>query len=138
VCSLNATQRAGRALVGSTVLFYGAGPFSGQVTADDRSLAQLAGAQQQSTGVTNNNVAFSNSISNNSSLRVEPGDDGADPVESRLMGTTNVGGFSHALFYGDNTILAGSLNCQSGGDAWVEASVDLAAGASINDCEHAP
>ena len=136
-CSLNATQSAGRALMGSTVTFYGAGVFSGQVTADDRSLAQLAGAQQQSTGLNNNNVVLSNRISNNSSLRVEPGDDGVNTVASRLMGTTNVSEFSNALLFGGSTVLDGTLNCSSAGDAWVEAGVVFTPG-SITGCEHAP
>lgn len=143
-CSLNAAQLAGLAFEDSVLAFYGAGNFWGQVVADGRSEAQLLGASQQSTGQANpptNVTPRSNSISGGASLQVAPYDDGvAPPLASRLMGTTNVSGFSHALLYGEggSTVLDGSLNCDSAGDAWKDAFVVLAAGASINGCEHAP
>ena len=147
-CSLHATEIAGQASSGSTVSFYGAGEFWGQVQAADRSQAQLYGARQQSTGVirddshTNpgpNSTPRSNLVGDNSSLRVEPWDD-TEAGSSRLMGTTEVATFSHALLYADSaggdSALVGALNCGSGGDAWVDAGVDLTAG-SITGCDHA-
>jgi hypothetical protein len=143
-CSLHMNEIAGQSFTGGTVAFYGAGDFWGQVQAYDRSEAQLVGARQLSTGVIRddsnpnpNPTPRSNQIGSNSSLRVEPLED-VVVESSQLTGTTNVSEFSHALLYGDSTVLAGTLNCGSAGDAIVEASVDLAPGASINGCEHAP
>jgi hypothetical protein len=150
-CSLHVNETAGTASAGSTVVFYGAGDFWGQVQASEHSVAQLLGARQLSTGVlrdasnTNPNATpRSNEISSGAELRVEPLD-GTVAGRSQLMGTTNVSEFSHALLYGTAPVgpgaisaLVGSLNCMSGGDAWVDAEgVDLTNG-SINDCDHAP
>ena len=126
-CSLNSTSIAGQAWADSTVAFYESGEFWGRFFAVDRSVVQLLGARQQ--------TALTNSIDDNSSLTVAPGDTGA----SRLIGTTNVSGFSNALIYDVSTELNGSLNCNAGGDAWVDPAVDLLdPGFSINGCEHAP
>lgn len=146
-CSLNATQTAGRAFDDSTVAFYGAGDFWGQVVAEGRSEAQLVGARQLSTGVVRDNsdpspnlTPRSNIMSDGSMLRVHPLDNTL-AGSSRLMGITNVSEFSHALLYADSadgdSALVGVLNCTSGGDAWVDAGVDLTTG-SITGCEHAP
>lgn len=136
-CSLNVSRFGGRAFDHSTVAFFGAGEFSGQLLADGQSEAQLVGARQVSTGVNNSNQLHNN-ISNNSSLRVGPGDDGVvTPIESRLMGTTDVREFSNALIFGAGTELEGVLNCISAGDAWVDPAVDLT-NFTFNGCEHAP
>jgi hypothetical protein len=147
-CSLHVNEIAGRAVTESTVAFYGAGDFWGQIQASDRSEAQVLGARQLSTGVVRddshpvppgpNSNPRSNEISGGSSLRMEGWD--TEELSSRLMGITNVREFSHALLYADSaggdSALVGDLNCGSGGDAWVDAGVDLTAG-SINFCEHA-
>jgi hypothetical protein len=125
-CSLDAGAVAGTAQWQSTVVFYEAGDFNGRVQVNDRSKASLYGARQQA-------ITGNNGIGDESSLDVGPGDTG----ESRLMGSTNINGFSHAQFYGAGTDLDGSLNCGAGGDAWVEPGVDLT-NFTITGCDHAP
>ena len=125
-CSLAATQSAGSAAGLSTVRFYESGDFDGRLLASDRSEVGLVGARQVST-------AANNRIDSGSSLRVEPGASGF----SSLIGHTEVTGFSHALFYGASTELAGSLTCSAGGDAWVEPGIILT-GYAIAGCDHAP
>jgi hypothetical protein len=148
-CSLHMNEVAGQAVTGSTMAFYGAGDFWGQILAWDRSEAQVLGARQLSTGVIRdasnpnpNSNPRSNEISSGSSLRVEAWGTIDEGGSSRLMGITNVTEFSHALLYGAAsggiTVLVGALNCDSAGDAWVDdAGVDLTAG-SINGCELFP
>jgi hypothetical protein len=127
-CSLTATQTAGTAAGLSAVRFLESGDFDGRLLASDRSEVGLVGARQVST-------AANNRIDSGSSLRVEPGESGS----SRLMGHTDVTGFSHALFYGAGTVLEGSLTCSAGGDAWVEPGINLTApGYAISGCDHAP
>jgi hypothetical protein len=140
-CSLHATQVALRAFEDSTVAIYAAGDFDGALMADGDSKVQLVGARQQSTGWKSetDHAPRSNSVSNGSSLRVDPWDNTV-AGSSRLMGITNVSEFSHALLYADSaggdSALVGALNCGSGGDAWMDAGVDLTAG-SITGCDHA-
>jgi hypothetical protein len=126
-CSLDATELAGVAESSSTMAFYKAGDFGGYFQALDRSEAQLDGAWQQSNpGI--------NTIDGGSSLRVE-----SLSGASRLMGHTDVTGFSHALIYGSDTVLDGSLTCDQGGDAWVAPEIDLSApGYTISGCDLAP
>jgi hypothetical protein len=53
------------------------------------------------------------------------------------MGHTDVTGFSHALIYGSDTVLDGSLTCDQGGNAWVEPGINLT-GYTITGCALAP
>jgi Right handed beta helix region len=127
-CSITASSFAGRAISSSTVLFYAAGDFSGRLNASGHSQAGLVGARQVAT--------TNNPINGESTLTVEPYDDGENPVlQSRLMGNTNVSEFSHALIYGSGTELdgAGSLNCSVGSEAWVEPAINLGT-FTINGC----
>lgn len=131
-CSLNATGQAGFAFGSSTVAFYDAGNFWGRFRSEDRSEVQLLGARQQSAG---NNI-----IGGGASLRVEPFVISEDPYiehTSQLKGNTGVGGFSHALFYGSSTVLDGNINCDSGGDAWVDPDIGLGS-VVISGCAQAP
>jgi hypothetical protein len=109
----------------STIWFYEAGDFGGRVQAEDRSVIQLYGARQVS-------LTGTNWVNGGSSLRVDPG----DTTTSGLIGNTGVSGFSNALFYGGSTTLDGSLECNSGGDAWVEPGISLGS-YTINGCAHA-
>lgn len=124
-CSLSAANLAGLASGQSTVVFYDAGDFNGRFLAADRSRVHLFGARQQSN-------PGANLVDDGSSLRVEP-----FSSDSRLMGHTDVTGFSNALFYGAGTELDGSLSCDGGGDAWVEPGIDQS-GFTIAGCDHAP
>jgi hypothetical protein len=146
-CSLHVNEVAGYANAGGAVWFYGAGDFWGQVEAGDRSEVALYGSRQQSTGVIRDNSGLNpnpnprnNLVWDNSTLRVDPWD-GTAAGSSRLMGTTDVADFSHALLYGTavggSSVLVGDLNCDSGGDAWVDAGVAFTPG-SITGCEHVP
>jgi hypothetical protein len=110
------------------VLFYAAGDFSGRINASGHSQAGLVGARQV--------AATNNPINGESTLTVAPYDDGENPVlQSRLMGSTNVSEFSHALIHGADTELdgAGSLNCTVGSAAWVDPLITLGT-FTINDC----
>jgi hypothetical protein len=128
-CSLSVSQRAGFAYTGARVVFYECGDFQGRVEAYEKAIVQLYGARQQA--IQNGG----NWVDTEASLRVEPGETG----NAKLVGSTHINGFSHALFYGSGTELDGSLNCDSGGDAWVEPGIDLVTpGYTINGCDHAP
>ena len=146
-CSLHVNEVAGYANAGGAVWIYGAGDFWGQVEAGDRSEVELFGSRQQSTGVIRddsnpnpNPNPRKNFVWDNSTLRVDPWD-GTAAGSSRLMGITEIADFAHVLLYADSaggdSALVGALNCASGGDAWVDAGVDLTAG-SITGCDHAP
>lgn len=126
-CSLTATTVAGLSFWNSTAAFYGAGDFSGRFLALDRAKIQVLGARQQSN-------PGGNSIDDNSSLEVR---DLAG--NSRVMGHTEISGFSNALFYDASTVLDGTLNCSAAGDAWVDGGIDLGTpGYTITGCDHAP
>jgi len=125
-CSLNASIVAGYSSYQSTVNFFGAGDFQGSLWAEDRSRVGLKGARQTA----NSNENF---IESGSSLRVESGSS-----LSGLTGTTHVTGFSNALVYGAGTDLNGnSLNCDEGGDAWIQSGVSLT-GFTPSGCDHIP
>lgn len=125
-CSLAVSDVAALAFVHSTANLYEAGDFTGRLWALDHAEVQLGGARQTAlSGV--------NYIDSASSLRVEGGSTG----HSRLTGDTIVSGFSHALFYGADTVLDGSLGCDAGGDAWVEPGIDMSS-YTVSGCDHAP
>jgi len=127
-CSLDTTNVAGLAYDRGTTAFYEAGDFNGSLWALDRSEIQMVGARQQSNpGI--------NLIDSGSSIRLDTGSSG----NSKLKGSTDVTGFSHALFYGGSTVLDGSLTCDQAGDAWVDSAIDLVSpGFTFNGCDHAP
>lgn len=137
-CGLAASFRAALASTGGTVALWGVGDFSGQLLGVDRSLINLVGARQVSTGHNPAGLPVSNLLTTDAMLWTEPVEDELGVVQqSRLMGTTRVLGFSRALLTGA-TELDGSVLCDSAGDAWLDPAVALAPGSSVVGCEHAP
>jgi len=135
-CGLTAPFRAAHALNAGTVALFGAGDFSGQLQASDRSHVYVLGSRQVAVG-TFNGSPIPNRVSAFSTLTAEPFDDGLGTEhESKLLGQTHVSSFSRALLLGA-TELEGTLACDSAGDAWADGVV-LAPGSSITGCEHAP
>ena len=92
----------------------------------DKSEGWLLGARQQAIG-------WKNTVDDGSSLKIEPGVTG----NSKLLGTTDVAGFSHVLVINGGTVLDGHMNCVSGGDAFIDMGNDLSA-FTANGCAHLP
>jgi hypothetical protein len=129
-CSLQVTGRAAQAFAGGTAALLGTGDFTGQLTAADRGIVQLLGARQLATGQPGQGPA-ANLIDEFG--RLTAGTD--DVLQSQLFGTTQVSGFGRVLLRSATT-LAGSIQCDSAGDAWLDPTVVAAPGASITGCEH--
>lgn len=130
-CSMQVTQSAARAsLSGAVAALWGAGSFTGAVRAEEGGHVELVGAQQTSTS--NNVVDTLGQLIAGPSFDL----DGNFLADSQLRGTTHVLGFSRALIR-DGTTLDGSIQCQSAGDAWLDATVVKTAGSTVTGCEHA-
>lgn len=130
-CSLNVTGRAAQVFLGATAALYGAGDFTGQVDASDGATVHLIGARQLATGQPGQGPAV-NGVSGFGRLTVGPDDFNA---QSQLFGTTNVSGFGRVIL-GGATTLAGSIQCGSAGDAWLDPTIVKGPGAAISGCEH--
>ena len=126
-CSLAATGRAARSFNGGTAALYGNGDFTGQLDASDRGIVQLIGARQLATG-----QPSANSVSEFGRLSAGPDD---LENQSQLFGTTNVSGFGRVILH-DVTTLAGTIQCGSAGDAWLDPSVIANPGSAVTGCEH--
>ncbi len=132
-CSMQATGRAAQAFSGGVAYLYGAGDFTGQVQSDDRAVVGLYGARQLATGQpgqgpSRNGAGFHAHIYANASFDVDP------PLQSRLMGT-DASTFARVLVT-DTTEVAGTIQCFSAADAWLDPTVIDAPGSSITGCEH--
>ena len=129
-CGLTVTGRAGQAFSEGVVAFFGAGDFTGQVEAGDGGTVHLLGARQLAgaepgQGPTANNVGrFGKLIAAEES-----------GLQSQLFGTTNVSDFGRLLLL-NSTTLAGSIQCGSAGDAWLDPTIIDAPGSSVTGCEH--
>lgn len=129
-CSLMVTGRAALAFFGGAAAFYGAGDFSGQVSAEDGATVHLLGARQLATGQpglgpTANNVSVFG--------KLVVGE--IDELQSQLFGTTNVSGFGRVLVQHEST-LAGPIVCSGAGDASIDGTVIAGPGAAVTGCEH--
>ena len=132
-CSMQATGRAAIAIEGGEAYLFGAGDFTGQVSADDRAVVALYGARQLATGQPGqwpgrNGVSAFGHLYAVAAFDVDP------PLQSRLMGT-DAGQFARILVT-DDTELAGSIQCASAADAWLDATVIEGPGAAVSGCEH--
>jgi hypothetical protein len=129
-CGLNMTGRAALAGLGGVAAFFGGGDFTGQVEASDSGTIHILGARQLATGQPGLGPA-QNSVDGFGKLIVAE----ESGMQSQLFGTTNVSGFGRALLR-DETTLAGSIQCGSAGDAWLDPTVIAGPGAAVNGCEH--
>lgn len=132
-CSMQATGRAAQAFSGAVTYLYGAGDFTGQVEAFDRAVVGLYGARQLATGQPGqgpgrNAAYYFGHIYANASFDVDP------HLPSRLMGT-DAALFGRILVT-DDTEVAGTIQCESAGDAWLDPTVVAAPGSSVTGCEH--
>ena len=132
-CSMQVTGRALQAFDGSVAALYGAGDFTGQVDASDRAVAVLYGARQLATGQpghgpARNFASYFGHIYANASFDVVPA------LQSRILGT-DANHFGRILITED-TEVAGTIQCDSGGDAWLDPSVIAGPGSGITGCEH--
>jgi len=130
-CSLAATGRAARAFGNGTAAIYGNVDFTGQVASSDRGIIQLIGARQLATGQPGQGPS-ANSVSDLG--RLSAGPDELDN-QSQLFGTTNVSGFGRVILY-EATTLAGTIQCGSAGDAWLDPTVIANPGSAVTGCEH--
>lgn len=132
-CSMQATGLAAQAFSGAVAFLYGAGDFTGQVSADDRAVVALYGARQLATGQpgqgpSRNGVSFNAHLYANAAFDVDP------HLTSRLMGT-DATHFARVLVT-DDTEVAGTIHCSAAADAWLDDTVVAAPGSSITGCEH--
>jgi hypothetical protein len=132
-CSMQATGRAAQAFGEGVAYLYGAGDFTGQVQADDRAVVGIYGARQLATGQPGqgpgrNSASFHAHIYANAAFDVDP------PLSSRLMGTDAA--YFGRILVTEDTEVAGTIQCFSAADAWLDATVVAAPGASITGCEH--
>ena len=133
-CSLNVTGNAARAIGNATAALYVAGDFTGQVAAFDRGEIQIVGSRQ----IASAQPGFGN-ITNvfDEFATVSAGaleDENGVVQESRIK-TMNVGAFSRALLRNE-TVLDGSIQCNSAGDAWLDDTVIATPGSTVSGCEH--
>ena len=136
-CGMNVTGRAAFALGGATAALFGAGDFSGQLIAVDRGLVYLFGARQVAPGTNPGGFPVPNNVGGFGTLQAEPFVDELDVAhQSQLKGATGVNTFGRALLLGE-TVVDGSLTCESAGDARADPGVVVTAGGSIIGCEHA-
>ena len=132
-CSMQATGLAAQAFSGAVAFLYGAGDFTGQVSANDRAVVGLYGARQLATGQpgqgpSRNGVSFNAHLYANAAFDVDP------HLSSRIMGT-DASHFGRILIT-DDTEVAGTIQCSSAGDAWLDETVIGAPGASVTGCEN--
>ncbi|MGZ5432507.1 MAG: hypothetical protein ACXWH7_06220 [Thermoanaerobaculia bacterium] len=132
-CSMMATGRAAQAFDNGIAALYGAGDFTGQVHADDRAVAVLYGARQLAAGQpgqgpTRNFATFFGHIYAYATFEVAPA------IQSRILGT-DASHFGRILIT-DETEVAGTIQCFSAGDAWLDPTVVAAPGSSVTGCEH--
>jgi len=132
-CGMQVTGVAAQAFGGGTASLYGAGDFTGQVDAEDRGTVQLLGARQISgaqpgQGPDVNIVDFFGMIEASAFLDFGP------PLQSLLRDTV-VSHFSRLLVT-DDTILKGSIQCSSAGDAWLDPTVIAQPGSTVTGCDH--
>lgn len=132
-CSMQATGLAAQAFSGAVAFLYGAGDFTGQVSANDRAVVALYGARQLATGQpgqgpSRNGVSFNAHLYANAAFDVDP------HLTSRLMGT-DATHFARVLVT-DDTEVAGTIQCSAAADAWLDDTVVAAPGSSITGCEH--
>jgi hypothetical protein len=133
-CGVQVTGVAAQAFGGGTASLYGAGDFTGQVDAEDRGTVQLLGARQingaqPGQGPAVNVVDFFGIIEASAFLDFGP------PLQSLLRDTV-VLHFSRVLVTND-TILKGSIQCSSAGDAWLDPTIIALPGSTATGCDHA-
>lgn len=124
-CSMNVSEFAARAVAGGTASLFAAGPFSGQIIADDRGTVRLDGAQQIG--------GPPNFADNLGEIIVAPLLD--PPMQSALRGA-QAAHFARVLLTGDST-LNGSIQCSGAADAFLDPTVTVTSGSIVSGCEHA-
>ena len=135
-CSLTANFAAWAAGPATAALF-GSGDFSGNLLAEDHAYLYLLGARQLSTGTTGGGGPQGNSVSRFSTLLAEPSFFGPVPEQSLIKGDVHVDTFSRAVLQAE-TVVDGTIHCDSAGDAWTEPGVVFTPGSTTVGCEHAP
>jgi hypothetical protein len=132
-CSMQATGRAAQAFGGAVAYLYGAGDFTGQVDASDRAVIGVYGARQLATGQPGLGPSR-NVVSSFGRMYAVAAFDVVPALSSRILGTdaTNFG----RILVTDDTEVAGTIQCSSAGDAWLDPTVVAAPGASVTGCEH--
>jgi hypothetical protein len=133
-CAMQATGVAGQAFDHGVVWMWGAGDFTGQLTATESGTIglygarQIAGAQPGQGPPTNDGAMFGKVVAV-ATFDTDP------PRQSRLLAT----GLSHfsRLVVTDETEISGAFDCSSAADAWLDGSVVAAPGTTVTGCEHA-
>jgi parallel beta-helix repeat protein len=134
-CGMFAGQTAVRAVGGGAGLA-NTGDFSGQLFASGGNI-DLLGARQVSTGEDWEGNPLANEFFDSSVLAAKPYVDNQNPgnpvQESTILGDVNLTLFSRAILLGE-TVVEGSLICESASDAWADAGVTV--NGSVTGCEH--
>jgi hypothetical protein len=127
-CSLQVTGIAALAFAGGSAALYGAGDFTGRLLGSDRGNILLYGTRQTSPTNANGFDSFS-------TLEVADNID-VEPAEHSTLRGVFVSGFARALIR-ENSTLAGSIQCQSAADAFVDPSTTITPGNTVTGCDHA-
>jgi hypothetical protein len=132
-CSMNVTATAASAFERGTAAIWGVPDFTGQVSATDGAMVSLYGSTQLAAGQPGEGPQR-NSVTRFGRLVVDPSYD-FGLQNSRVLGTdvTHFGG----LIVSDVAALAGAVQCESGGDAWLDSTITVEPGAAASGCEHA-
>ena len=130
---MQATGRAAQAFSGSVAYLYGAGDFTGQVDASDRAVIGVYGARQLATGQPGLGPSR-NVVNSFGYLYANKAFDVVPALSSRMMGT-DASQFGRILVT-DDTEVAGTIQCFSAGDAWLDPTVIAAPGAAVTGCDH--
>ena len=132
-CSMQVTGRAIQAFDRAVAALYGAGDFTGAVLGSDSATVWVYGARQLAAGQPGHGPSFNN-VDINAKLIAATAFESSPPLTSRVL-NTQASTFARVLLMND-TELAGTLQCGSAADAWLDPEVVAGPGAAVNGCEH--
>jgi hypothetical protein len=118
---------------GGLASLFGLGDFTGRIDAEDAGTVSLFGSRQiagaqPGQGPPTNNAEFFGRIEVGANFDINP------PAESRLL-STNVAHFGRFLVT-DDTVLNGTIQCSSAGDAWLDPTIIALPGSAVTGCDH--
>jgi hypothetical protein len=132
-CGVQVTGVAALAGGGGLASLFGVGDFTGRIGAVDAGTVSLFGSRQiagaqPGQGSPTNNAEFFGRIEVGTNFDVNP------PTQSRLL-STDVTHFGRVLIT-DDTVLNGTIQCSSAGDAWLDPTIIALPGSAVTGCDH--
>ena len=132
-CGVQVTSLAAFAGGGGLASLFGVGDFTGRIGAVDGGTVSLFGSRQiagaqPGQGPPTNSAEFFGRIEVGANFDINP------PTQSRLL-STDVTHFGRALVT-DDTVLNGTIQCSSAGDAWLDPTIIALPGSAVTGCDH--